>query len=124
GGIIDIRSGTFTIFDGGAFTGGIFNASAGATLIFAGNFFQPTTMSGAFTGSGAGVVQFSGRSLVVGAGGATFNFAPGLFKWTAIGQSTISGADLTNLGGITLAGAGIEEIYNAFKNAGTILHAG
>ena len=69
-GIFDIRSGTFSLLGGGVFTGGgIFNASAGANLVFAGSPFQPTTMSGAFTGSGAGAVQFSGTSLIVGAAG-------------------------------------------------------
>lgn len=125
GGTFDIRSGTFTDFIGGVYTGGgLFTVSAGATLVFAGNFFQPTTMSGAFTGSGAGTIQFRARSLVVGAGGATFAFAPGLFQWTAIGQSTLSGDDLTNLGTIALAGTGVEEIANALNNAGTILQTG
>jgi RHS repeat-associated protein len=125
GGTFDIRSGTLTVFVGGVFTGGgVFNASAGATLDLAGAFDHPTTMSGAFTGSGAGTVRFSGRSFIIGAAGTTFNFAPGLLEWAAFGASTISGADLMNLGSIRLAGAGIEQIANAFNNAGTILHAG
>ena len=125
GGIFDIRSGTFTDFVGGIFTGGgVFDAAAGTILDLAGDFIHPTIVSGAFTGSGAGIVRFRGRELRSGAAGTTFNFTPGLFQWTAVGQSTMTGADLTNLGSITLAGAGIEQISNTFFNAGTILHVG
>ena len=125
GGVFDIRSGTFTVFVGGTFAGGgIMNAAAGATLVLAGDFIHPSIMSGAFTGSGAGIVEFSGRELRSGAAGTTLNFTPGLFQWTAVGKSTMTGADLTNLGSITLAGAGIEKISNTFFNAGTILHVG
>jgi RHS repeat-associated protein len=124
-GAFDIRSGTFTLQGGGVFTGGgSFAVSAGAALEVTGTNFTPTTMSGAFTGSGAGTVRLTCTSLVVGAAGTTFDFTPGLLQWSAVGQSTISGADLTNLGSITLAGTGLETVSNAFYNAGTIVHAG
>ena len=35
-----------------------------------------------YTGSGGGQVEFSGGTLIIGTGGATFDFPQGLFQWT------------------------------------------
>jgi RHS repeat-associated protein len=121
-GTIDVRSGTLTVNGGNylASSRSILALAAGTMLDMTGS----STVSGAFTAVGDGIVQVSGGLLTIGAAGTTFDFKPGMFHWTANGQSRIAGADLTNLGSITLAGAGVEQIANAFSNAGTILHAG
>jgi uncharacterized membrane protein len=95
------------------FTGGVFNAGAGATVSLntgaAGMVF-----SGTFTGSGAGAVLLNGGTTFIGAGGATFNFAPGLFQWV---NATINlqGNSLTNTGAMSLglANAGTSEVMSS-----------
>ncbi len=127
-GTIDVQSGTINVAAGGGLSnGGIFNASAGADLQFTGNL----GFAGAFTGAGAGKVEFAGGSLTLvdtGAGGSstTFDFPAGFFHWTGGqfngGENT---TPLTNLGFMTLDGANTKSIYrNTIINQGTIIDAG
>ena len=64
-------------------------------------------MQGSYTGSGEGFVQLGGGDLVVGAGGASFNFPAGMFQWTA-GVIDARTAPLTNRGSMTLPDFGIQ----------------
>jgi RHS repeat-associated protein len=83
------------------------------------------TYTGAFTGSGAGTVALNGV-IFIGVGGATFNFAPGLFQWTGGGTIDESIGDLTNLGTITLAGSATKQFGSGatLENKGTIIQTG
>ncbi len=95
GGTVDVQSGILRI-TGGTQTGGTFNAAGGTELQLAGTH----TLSGTFTGSGAGIVRLDGDLYTVSPAGATFNFQPGLLRWN---NGVIDGgaAGLLNLGSFT-----------------------
>ena len=86
--MIDVRTGTFSVPTSNTtnYAGGTFQAAAGAVLDLTGT---NATISGNFTGSGAGTVRLSTGSLIVDPAGATFNFPAGLFQWTG---GTIDGS--------------------------------
>jgi RHS repeat-associated protein len=120
GGSINVASTTLVV-PGGVSTGGNFLASAGATLLFEAYFGGDTqTFTGTYTGSGAGTVRLTGgMPLIIGAAGATLNFAPGLFQWS---NGPISGpGTLTNAGSLTLAGSATLYLDPAaLVNSGTL----
>jgi hypothetical protein len=99
--------------------GGTITAAAGGVLDLTGGGTE--TYTGVFSGSGAGTIQLSSGTLLVGAAGASFQFSGSLFQWTG---GTIAGpAALKNLGTMTLAG-GDKTLSGAFENAGTIEDVG
>ena len=118
GGALDVLSGTLSIAGGGTSTGGTITVGLGAVLNPNGG--GAYTYTGLHTGSGDGSIQLSAGTLTIGAGGATFNFSPGLFQWTA---GTITGATLTNAGTLTISGTSTKVLSNgAISNSGTIVH--
>lgn len=131
GGAVEVRSGILSI-DGTngdgiapAWTGGRFDVSAGAVLNWVGaNAFQRYDIVGAFSGSGAGRIHYTPAIQTVGAAGASFAFAPGLFYWTSEQNSRFDGGALTNVGEIALDGAGAKFVTGTFTNAGKIIHQG
>jgi hypothetical protein len=120
GGIVNVTAGTLSLNGGGTDTGGTFTVSGGATLDLTGG--SSPTLTGTYTGSGAGIVSLASGTLVIGAAGATFNFPAGLFQWTG-GTINASAGTLTNkasTGFITLNGTGTEFLSGTLANAGTI----
>src|SRR5262249_13914321 len=119
GGTVDARSGVLTL-NGGTSTGGTYNAAANSVLDLTAGSTQ--TLTGTYTGSGAGTVQFSGGTLSLGVAGGTFNFATGLFQWIG---GTISGGTLNNTGTLGISGSGNKILNSAtLRNTGTITWTG
>jgi hypothetical protein len=108
GGTLAADSGTLQLVNSdplGASTGGTFNAAQGAVLyLTGGDALSTNVFSGSYTGSGQGTVLIGNGAFVVGAGGATFDFPPGLLHWGANASSFINlqGNTLTNAGFLTL----------------------
>jgi hypothetical protein len=95
-GKIIVMTGTLVLGGGGSSTGGTFAVAGAAMLDLTGSSIA--TYTGEYTGSGAGVVGWSGI-LNVGAAGATFDFPMGLLDWTEL----LEGAGgLINTGWITV----------------------
>ena len=118
GGVIDVTSGTLAFAnDGGSSTGGSFLVQSGATVLL--NHFG--AMSGDYDGTGGGVVALTGNQIVIGPGGAAFDFAPQVFQWGG-GNINLNGQTLTNTGTITLANAGGVALVSggSLINQGTI----
>ena len=59
------------------------------------------TITGTLNGSGNGAVGLGG-TLLIGVGGATFDFATGLFQWSG-NSINLDGNTLTNTGAMTIA---------------------
>ena len=76
-----------------------FTVSQGATLDLTGG--NTVAYSGTYTGTGPGRSLSSGN-LVVGSGGATFDFPAGSFEWIGGGSVTATAGTLTNTGFITV----------------------
>jgi hypothetical protein len=100
-----------------------FNVAQGAVVDVTGG--QTVNYSGTLTGSGGGIVQFSGGFLAIGLGGATLNFAGNMFQWTS-GVIDSSLGNLTNLGTLNIATGGGVYFWNdgTLDNFGTILQSG
>ncbi len=91
----NVDSGATVNIQSGTYTGGVnFNVGQAATVDLAGG--QTATYSGTLTGSGAGTVQFSSGTVVVGLGGLTLNFSGSMFQWTG-GYFNAASGDVTNL---------------------------
>lgn len=136
GGTIDVRSGTFLLQGNSSVN---FTTHTGGNFIVAGGAFLDLTnmggnqvFTGSYTGSGEGLVRMigtngTGAAFTVGAGGATFNFPPGLLHWR---HGIIDGrvAPLLNRGSMTIIGFGDagqrQTLLGTLNNAGTILHEG
>ena len=119
-------AGTLSLTGGGADTGGIYNASSGTTVNLNNGGTTPT-LTGTYTGSGAGTVGLPSGTIAIGAGGATFNFPAGLFQWTGgTVQPATGGGALANAGSITIGGAGGKVLNSGLvlNNSGTIVEAG
>jgi hypothetical protein len=126
---IDVETGTIAIADGGGVsTGGTFTVAAGATLdLTGGTSFH--SLTGTYTGSGAGTVALASGTLNIGTGGAAFNFPPGLLQWTANANGSFidtTMGDLTNTGTLSLSNSNavILEGDHALNNQGTINQVG
>src|SRR6185295_15788345 len=119
GGTFQVDSGTVALSTGkGAFAGTTFNVAAGATVDLSGNT-SANVFSGVITGTGTGSLLLQNGAMVIGAAGATFDFAPGQFQWTG-GGINLDGHTLTNVGEITLANAANNNIFlfaNGFFDA-------
>jgi hypothetical protein len=125
GGIIQVSSGTFELLTtGGTSTGGQMVVNAGAALLLAPR--NTTTLTGGYRGIGEGVVTLDGGTLAIGAGGATFTFPPGMFRWSR-GSINVGAGTLTNRGQIKLTGSsGPPTLTGAgtLSNFGTLVQAG
>ncbi len=116
GGTIDVQGGTLAFGRTGTSSGGTFNASQGATLLLNGL----GTVTGTYQGSGQGTIALNGGGLTIGAGGATFDFAAGLFTWSAGFLSANQGGALTNAGFLA-----IDPTAGPFLSSGsTVLNTG
>jgi RHS repeat-associated protein len=112
GGTVDAESGTLTLGGGGTSSGGSYVANGTAVLDWAGNNL---TLTGTYTGSGTGRVQFRVGAVTIDSGGATFNFPSGQFVWLS---GTLSGT-LTNAGSGFLTFSNVTP-GGTFNNQGTI----
>ena len=83
GGTIDVASGTLLIQSTNCnWTGGNLEVASGAILQLAPRVGNGITLTGTYTGSGGGAVDFTSGALEIGTSGATFDFPQGLFQWT------------------------------------------
>jgi hypothetical protein len=98
GGTIQASTGILSLANGGASTGGTYNAAAGAEIDVTGG--QSPTWAGNYTGSGGGNVVLQSGQLGIAAPGATLNFPAGYFEWTG-GNLDLAGNTLTNTGSLT-----------------------
>src|SRR5262249_21353479 len=109
-GTLEVDSGTLSLATaGGTSTRGTFQVGQGATLDFTGGP-NANLLTGAYTGSGAGQVTLAGGDIVIGSGGATFNFPAGFFLLTN-GSLNLAGNNLTNAGSLTLANTSAVGIF-------------
>jgi len=116
-GTVDMLTGTLNLFSGGTSTGGIFTVASGASLLFN---VVTHVFSGAYSGSGTGLIQLTG-TIQINANGATFNFTGGGFQWSS---GTISGPGaLTNTGNFNMTGPFSNKILRGgatINNSGTV----
>ena len=124
GGTVAAETGTLSLAGGGTDTGGAFNASAGATVDLC-DGSQTTSLTGSYTGTGSGTVNIGNGTVAIGASGATFDFAPGLFHWSS-GGLALQGNTLTNTGTITIDATSDVPISNTVPNGqgGTLVNDG
>ncbi|WP_243655779.1 RHS repeat-associated core domain-containing protein [Roseateles saccharophilus] len=129
GGTVDAESGTLTVGGVGyagtsAFAGGMFTAGAGAVLSFNGR----TTLTGTFTGGGAGQVRFLASNdtygwWTAGNGGATFNFSSPAVQLS--GKFNANGTTFSNTGYLSLSpSSGAATLFGDWTNSGTIAQLG
>ncbi len=107
GGTLDVESGTLIPWNdsGSVSTGGTFTIASGATLQYNAGGNSSNTFTGTYTtqqASGFGQFVLNSDNLVVGTGGATFDFPSGFFQWIGGGQLTATAGTLTNTGFITV----------------------
>ena len=114
GGTVAAQTGTLSPAGGGTDTGGVFNASAGATVDLC-DGSQTTSLSGTYTGTGSGTVNIGSGTVAIGASGATFDFAAGLFQWSS-GGLALQGNTLTNTGTIAIDATTDVPISNTVPN--------
>ncbi|HEV3308984.1 MAG TPA: CARDB domain-containing protein, partial [Chloroflexota bacterium] len=128
GGTIDVASGTLSIASTNCtWSGGNLEAAGGATLQLAPSGGVGIILNGTYTGSGAGQVQLTGGTLVIGASGATFDFPQGLFQWQGGAITLNQGGTLTNTGFLTLANTGgiaLNVATDTVINKGTVDQTG
>ena len=121
GGTVQVDTGVLSL-RGGTSTGGTFVANAGTTLHLTGNGTQNWT--GTFTSSGSGGIFVNGTSsIVIGAGGATLNFASSNQLTFANGGGITATGALTNQGLMRFDGT-VSAVGTAgtINNLGTIRH--
>ena len=106
GGTINVQIGTISLAPAASIfgratdytsTGGTFNVAAGAVLDLSDTTYYPPVIgpglyTGTYTGTGAGTISLHSGTLVIGQGGATFDFPAGLFQWRTGAPSTSSPA--------------------------------
>jgi fibronectin-binding autotransporter adhesin len=125
GGTVAADSGSLVFSGDTNSTGGSFVVGQGATVDLTGG--TAPTYTGTYTGSGAGQVQLNSGALAIGVGGATFDFAKGMFQWTggSIGATLSGGATLTNTGFMSINSSGGVALNNVpLTNQGEIDDAG
>lgn len=136
GGTIHVESGTLQVDEGGQWqNGGTLIADQDAVLDFSGD--RGIAMTGTYSGSGAGQVQFNIDSISsfnfgVDGGHATFDFDPDVLHITggSIGSggsaSVIgNGTTLVNQGFMTFDGPNKKTIFGSgLINTGTVINAG
>jgi RHS repeat-associated protein len=118
GGSLDLAAGVLA-FTGPTVTsnGGSITVAAGAALDLTGS--RTVAYAGTFTGSGGGSVRLGNESGVLNGSQATFDFAAGMFQWSA---GTLTG--LTNAGFMTVDPATANGLWltGTLDNSGTIVH--
>ncbi len=106
-------------------SGGTVSVASGAVLTLAGatNTWSGVTVAGTFAGSGSGTVSLASGTLIVGTGGATFNFPASMFQWSG-GNINLNGKTLTNTGTMALSNPGGTSVElvggGTLANQGTI----
>ena len=125
GGTVAADSGTLSLAGGGSSTGGTYDPASGATIDLADGSAQPT-LTGTYTGSGAGTVNVGGGALAIGQASATFDFPTGLFQWSSGGINCSTGRTLTNTGSITVNDAQPAQFGsgNSYVGGGTLINQG
>jgi hypothetical protein len=132
GGTLDAQTGTLIPWDaanqgntGGGSTGGKFEAASGATIQFNAGDNSSATFTGTYTGSGGGQFVLNRDDLIIGAGGATFDFPSGFFDWIGSGELTATAGALTNTGFITVdTSNGHDAIFSGTLDNGTAANSG
>jgi hypothetical protein len=125
GGTVNAQTGTIYLGGGGTDTGGTLDASKGATIDLAGS--STVTMTGTYSGSGAGTVVLKNGTLNLGTGGATFNLQGSLFQWSGgtfnLGANTLT---IGSKGTINISGTSPQTFFGtgSIVNQGTINHTG
>ncbi len=124
GGTVAADSGTLSLAGGGTSTGGTYNASSGATIDLADH--TQSTLTGTYTGSGAGAVNVGNNAINIGQAGATFDFPSGLFQWSSGNINCNSGDTLTNTGSITVKGSTLVQFGTGsdYVGGGTLVNKG
>jgi hypothetical protein len=121
GGAVEALTGTLSLNAANTTTtGGDFTIASGAVLDLTGGFNH--TYIGDYTSSGNGTIQLSSGNLIIGAEGATFDFAGQMFQWTG-GDLSGSGT-LTNTYTLTVDGDAPHDLTAAVNNAGTVIVRG
>ncbi len=114
--------GGISLGGGGTDAGGTFTVGANSVLDLTDG--SAPTLTGTYTGSGAGTVLMATGSLDVDTAGATFNFPAGLFRWEGgtIAAAASNSNVLLNTGFITLSTSTDKLLrYNlTLENQGTI----
>ena len=130
GGIVAASAGTLNFTGGGTDTGGIYNPSNGATINLNDGGTAPT-LTGTYSGSGVGTVGLPAGTILIGTGGATFNFPAGLFDWSGGAIATaVSGGALSNTNNLTISGSAAKQMWTTgtnglvLDNSGTITDTG
>ncbi len=118
----NVIAGSHVALAGGTYTGGaIFNVGVAATVDLTGG--QVSTFAGTLTGTGAGIVQFSGGEIDAGTGGMTLNFAGSMFHCTG-GVFRGTNGSFTNQGTFNLSGGFILANGSTLFNFGTLIESG
>ena len=116
-GSVVVNGGTLDLSSDGTRDGQSFQLATGAALVLSGG-----TYTGTQTSTGAGTVDFTGGT--VGAGGATFAFAPGILSWTT-GSIDARLGSLTNKGDLILSGTDTKVFGGGtLVNTGNITQSG
>jgi fibronectin-binding autotransporter adhesin len=121
GGVVQVDSGTLTLYGGGTSSNGVFNIASGAVLDLTGGANGPT-WSGAIMGSGAGQVWLDSGTLYASPS-LVLAFPPGLFQWNG---GTLQGI-ITNTGTVTISGTNVSTLTGAnttFVNEGMVTQTG
>ncbi len=116
-GTVAVDAGTLTLDSAGTDSGQTFSLAAGTALDL-----SNTSFVGVQSSTGAGTIDFGGGA--TGAGGATFDFAPGILSWTT-GVIDARLGTLTNAGSLALSGADTKQFGGGdLVNTGTITQSG
>src|ERR1035438_5937603 len=120
GGVVQVDSGTLTLYGGGTSSNGVFNVASGAVLDLTGG--SAPTWSGRLTGSGSGTVSLAAGSISANPS-LTLDFTNNLFQWDG---GTLQGT-ITNTGLVTLSSTNSSLLTGGnttFFNQGTVQQTG
>jgi hypothetical protein len=126
-GTLRAGTGTLGISANSSNTSGTYQADSGATLDLTGSNSVTFTITGTFTGAGAGKIVLSNGVLALGSAGATFTIPSSTtFQWSGGTISIPIGATLAYNGILTLSSGANVTLGGGgtFQNNGTINHSG
>ena len=89
-GSLNVKSGTLLLSSGGSSSNVTYNVAAGSVLAFTNGGVEQ--VSGTFTGTGAGTIDFNSGTMSIAPGGGTLLVPGSLFQWIG---GVITGAPLT-----------------------------